>query len=218
LRAEVTDMLRDAIVSGRLKPGDRLKENVIAQQMSVSRSPIREALRQLEQEGLVVSIPNQGCFVKRFSEEDIRDIFTLRATLESLACELILMRNGRLGTEDFDHLELLLQQQLAAIDEREYDRLTALDMEFHEFFCQQSGSERLLKMWRMLRSQMGVLFSLRFRAMPDYVPSTVGTDHGAIIRAMRRGDLDDVTRLHRQINNRVCRECIEIIYAQGGDG
>jgi DNA-binding GntR family transcriptional regulator len=66
LRAEVVDMLRDAIIDGRPKPGEHLKESYIADQMSVSRSPIREALRQLEQEGLIVSIPNRGCFVRRF--------------------------------------------------------------------------------------------------------------------------------------------------------
>ena len=103
LRAEVVDMIRDAIVTGQLKPGERLKESLLASQMSVSRSPVREALRQLEQEGLIISIPNQGSFVKVFDEDDVREIFTLRATLEDLACEIILA-NGKLQPEDFDHL------------------------------------------------------------------------------------------------------------------
>jgi uncharacterized protein YgbK (DUF1537 family) len=72
LRTEVVDMIRNAIVSGKLKPGEHLKETVLAEQMSVSRSPVRKALRQLEQEGLIVSIPNQGSFVKQFiNKEDL---------------------------------------------------------------------------------------------------------------------------------------------------
>jgi DNA-binding GntR family transcriptional regulator len=82
LRAEIVDVLRDAIVSGKLESGEHLKESVIAEQMSVSRIPVREAFQQLEQEGLIVSIPNQGSFVKVFDEKDIREIFTLRGALE----------------------------------------------------------------------------------------------------------------------------------------
>jgi len=90
LRADIVDMLKDAIVSGKLEHVEHLKENLIAEQMSVSRIPVREAFRQLEQEGLIVSIPNQGSFVKVFDEKDIKEIFTLRGALESLACELVL--------------------------------------------------------------------------------------------------------------------------------
>ena len=214
LRTEIVDMIRDAIVSGRLGPGEHLKENDIADQMSVSRSPVREAFCQLEQEGLIVSIPNQGSFVKNFDENDIREIFTLRTALESLACETVL-KDGMLRPVDFERLEDYIEQQRRAIDAQDFDRLTKLDMEFHEFICQKTGFGRLLKMWRILRAQMLVLFNQRFRAMPDYVPQTVDADHSAILEALRQGDAELAGRLHREINARVAQECIQVICARG---
>ncbi|GAB4526631.1 MAG: GntR family transcriptional regulator [Anaerolineae bacterium] len=210
LRAEIVDILRDAIVSGRLKPGEHLKESTIAEQMSVSRIPVREAFRQLEQEGLILSIPNQGSFVKVFDEKDIKEIFTLRAALESLACELVLS-DGTLQTEDMEHLESLIQQQREAIDARDFDRLTKLDMDFHEFICKKSGSERLLKTWRSLRAQVQVLFHQRFRTY-DWIPQTVETDHATILNALRQGDIHKVAQVHKEINARVAGECIQMLH------
>ena len=215
LRAEVVDRIRQAIVSGRLAPGARLRETAIAEQMSVSRSPVREALRQLEQEGLVTISPNQGARVRVFVERDIREIFTLRAALETLACEVVLT-NGGAQLEDLACIEAFLKAQKVAIRECDYDYLTELDMEFHQSICELAGFERLLKMWRSLRSQMEVLFNQRFRARPDYVPLTVETDHAQIVDAIRDADLPALARLHREINERVARECIEIIWHRGG--
>ena len=213
LRAEIVDVLRDAIVSGKLESGEHLKESVIAEQMSVSRIPVREAFQQLEQEGLIVSIPNQGSFVKVFDEKDIREIFTLRGALESLACELVLS-NDLLQPEDLEHLEEYVDQQREAINARDFDRLTKLDMDFHEFICRKSESERLLKTWRSLRSQIQVLFLQRFRTY-DWIPETVETDHSAIMGALRQGDVQRVAQVHKEINARVAGECIEMTHAMG---
>jgi len=209
LRAEVVDMIRDAIVTGQLKPGERLKESALARQMSVSRSPIREALRQLEQEGLIVSIPNQGSFVRSFDEDDVREIFTLRAALEDLACEIVL-ENGKLQPSDLDRLEAYIEQQKRAVEARDFERLTELDMEFHEFLCKKSGFERLLKMWRSLRTQIQVLFFQRFQAF-DWVPETVDTDHSAILETLRQGDAEQFSQINKEINARVAEECAQMV-------
>ena len=209
LRTEVVSMIRDAIVTGKLKPGERLKESALARQMSVSRSPIREALRQLEQEGLIVSIPNQGSFVKVFDENDVREIFTLRATLEDLACEIIL-EQGKLQPADLEHLAVLIERQKEAIEARDFDRLTTLDMEFHEYICRKSDFKRLLKMWRSLRTQIQVLFLQRFQAF-DWVPETVDTDHSAILDTLREGDAGRFSQINKEINARVANECIEVL-------
>jgi DNA-binding GntR family transcriptional regulator len=209
LRAEVVDMIRDAIITGKLKPGEHLKETVLAKQMSVSRSPVREALRQLEQEGLVVSIPNQGSFVKVFDEKDIEEIFTLRAALEDLACEIVL-RDGNLQSADFQRLEAYIEQQREAIEARDFDQLTKLDMEFHEFICRKSESERLLKMWQSLRAQMHIFFYQRFQAL-DWVPETVDTDHSAILEALRQGSVEQFSQINKEINARVAEECVQVV-------
>jgi DNA-binding GntR family transcriptional regulator len=203
------DILRDSIVSGQLQPGEHLKENVVAAQLSVSRSPVREAFRQLEQEGLIVSIPNQGSFVKVFGEKDIREIFTLRSVLEGLACEII-FKEGRLESKDFQRLEDYVEQQRAAIRAGDFDRLTKLDMEFHEYICAKSGFERLLKMWQGLRAQIQLFFYQRFQALEE-VPETVDTDHSAILEALRQGDPERFSRINREINERVAQECIQVI-------
>jgi DNA-binding GntR family transcriptional regulator len=209
LRTEVVDMIRDAIVSGRLKPGEHLKETVLAEQMSVSRSPVREALRQLEEEGLIVSIPNQGSFVKVFDEKDIKEIFTLRAALEDLACEIVL-RDGKLQLADFRRFEAYIEQQREAIKAQDFDRLTKLDMAFHEFICKKSEFERLLKMWQSLSGQIQVLFYQRFQTF-DEVPQTVDIDHSAILEALRHGDAERFSRINREVNARVAEECIQVI-------
>lgn len=209
LRTEVVDMVRDAIITGKIQPGERLKESALANQMSVSRSPVREALRQLEQEGLIVSIPNQGSFVRVFDEDDVREIFTLRAALENLACEIVL-KNDKLQPADFDILEAYIDQQREAIQARDFYRLTSLDMEFHEFICRKSGLERLLKMWRSLRAQIQVLFLQRFLAF-DWVPETVDTDHSAILTTLLQGDPEEFSRINQEINERVAEECVQVL-------
>lgn len=210
LRTEVTEMLRDAIISGKLQPGQHLKENELAEQMSVSRSPVREAFRQLEQEGLIISIPNQGCYVKTFNAKEIEEIFTLRAALENLACELI-VTGDKLQPADWERLDTYIQQQREAIKDQAFDRLTKLDMDFHEFICRKSGSERLVEMWRSLRAQIQVLFYQRFQSL-EQVPETVDTDHAAILDALRQGDIELITRLNKKINAGVAQDCIEVFH------
>jgi DNA-binding GntR family transcriptional regulator len=209
LRTEVLDMIRDAIMTGKLKPGEHLKEAVLAEQMSVSRSPVREALRQLEQEGLIVSIPNQGSFVKVFDEKDVEEIFTLRAALEDLACEIVL-KDGRLQLADFQRLEAYIEHQREAIEARDFDRLTKLDMDFHEFICKKSEFERLLTMWQSLRAQIQVLVYQRFQTL-DWVPETVDTDHSAILDALRRGDAEQFSQINKEVNARVEEECVQVV-------
>lgn len=208
LRTEVKEILYNAIVSGQLQPGDHLKETEIADQLSVSRSPVREAFRQLEQDGLLVSIPNQGTFVKSYDAKDIEEIFTLRAVLENLAFELVIL-GKKLTAADWERLDWYLEEQRAAIEAQTYHRLTELDMDFHEFFCRKSGSDRLVDMWQSLRGQIQVLFYQRFKAM-ERISETVDTDHMAILDGLQVGDVDALKKLNRRINARVARECIEI--------
>jgi DNA-binding GntR family transcriptional regulator len=210
LRHEVTDMIRRAIVTGKLLPGDHLRETTIAGQMGVSRSPVREAFRLLEQEGLVESVPNRGCYVKDFDVSDVVEIFVLRAALESLACELLL-NHGGLQDTDFARLQTWVDEQQEAVSAGDFDTLTELDVKFHEFICERCGSRRLLRMWEGLRAQCEVLFHKRFRILHDHVPPTVVADHLAILDALRDQDVQVCARLHREINDRVMRETIELL-------
>jgi DNA-binding GntR family transcriptional regulator len=198
IRETVTDALREAIIRGELLPGEHLKEPFIAAQMGVSRSPIREAFLQLEREGLIKSVTNQGAFVCTFTEDDINEIFMLRATLESLACQ-VLVNDSMLTQDDFHHLSFLINQQQAVIQTGELDRFIALDMAFHRFLCERTGMQRLLATWMSLQSQMLVLFTRRFYAYPDAVPQRATADHTLILDVLRGGDAAQASTLIHEL-------------------
>ena len=136
LADDIVTLLRRLIISGELKPGEHLRETVIASQISTSRSPIREAFMQLEEEGLVISIPNQGRFVRTFTEADIKDIFGLRTAIESLAAEIVLSEN-KLQAEDFKALE-------DSTNERESGLIRELSMLISEVFSQLGSTSELI--------------------------------------------------------------------------
>lgn len=205
---EIISRLRNAIVSGQFPPGTHLNESEIAKQMAVSRIPIREAIKKLEQEGLVVRHPNKGVYVISFTEQDVREAFSLRARLEGMAFEWAI---PNMVTTDMAQLRALVQEQETAIKARNYDELARLDMRFHELICQKAGHSRLLKIWYELHAQGQMLLNLRFRLLPDYTPETVTADHLEILDAIERGDVVRAVQLTNDISERVIAECIETL-------
>lgn len=205
---EIISRLRDAIVSGQFPPGTHLNESEIAKQMEVSRIPIREAIKKLEQEGLVVRQPNKGVYVISFTEQDVRETFSLRARLESMAFEWAI---PNITNDDLAQLRALVKEQEMAIAERRYDELARLDMRFHELICLKAGHSRLLKIWYELHAQGQMLLNLRFRLLPDYTPKTVTEDHLKILDAIERGDVFSAVQLTDEISERVISECIETL-------
>lgn len=207
---EVVNSLRDAIVSGRIGLGAHLAESDLAAQMAVSRIPVREALRQLEQEGLVVRHLNRGCFVTNFSENDIQEVFSLRSQLEGMAFEWAI---PNLGDNDLLILDGIVEAQSQAIQEKDYDKLARLDMQFHEMICLKANHQRLLKAWYEQHAQCQILLNLRFRTLADDTPDTVIEDHRAILRALQAGDAPLAISLTQAISARVSRECIEALHS-----
>jgi DNA-binding GntR family transcriptional regulator len=205
---EIISRLRDAIISGQFAPGTHLNESEIAKQMAVSRIPIREAIKKLEQEGLVVRQPNKGVYVISFTAQDVREIFSLRARLEEMAFEWAI---PKMTAEDLAELHMLLSEQKVAVDARKYDQLARLDLRFHELICLKAGHSRLLKIWYELHAQGQMLLNLRFRLMPDYTPETVLADHLEILAAIEHGDVVHAVRLTNEISERVISECIETL-------
>ena len=139
LREIVCEVLRDAIRGGVLKPGEWLKENDLADELLVSRTPVREAIRKLEQEGYVVTVPRRGAYVASVSIRDINEIFEIRSALEALACELAA---ERITDEEQERLERLLVAIGRAIEERDMDRIVQTDIEFHELLYQAARDHR----------------------------------------------------------------------------
>ncbi len=183
LRDAVLIALRAAIVEGKLQPGERLLEAEIAREFGTSRAPLREAIRQLESEGLVVSAPHRGTFVTKLSGEDAREIYCLRAAVEGMAAILV-VRSGR--TEILDRLDQLLTEMKSCVASGEVERVIQADFRFHEILCQAAGNARLLGVWLSMRTQIRAFVSATSQRYLK--PSELVRRHCVVLEAMRAGD------------------------------
>lgn len=160
LRENIVELLTSAILSGQLTPGDRLNESALARQLKVSRAPIREALQQLEEQGLVLNQPRRGMFVVSLNEEDLKKINSLRLVLEAEALELARER----ATPDL----LRRIEQIAVCMERGRNmnaiEAIRLDLEFHRTLWHSAGNEYLEK---MLYSLTAPLFAFAVLTFPE---------------------------------------------------
>jgi DNA-binding GntR family transcriptional regulator len=151
LRRQVLDELRQSIIAGRLNPGERLVERELIAMMGVSRTVIREALRQLESEGLVAIVPNKGPIVRTLTVEEARDIYAIRAVLEGLA--------ARLFTEQADQAQIARLERALSVVEKAYDsgdRETMLETKnnFYEMLFEGAKSETLASMLAILHGRI----------------------------------------------------------------
>lgn len=151
LREQVLTSLRESILSGALPPGTKLGEVELASQLEVSRGTVREALRHLQQAGLVEGAERNSLKVRKLTAADVRDLFDLRSALESQAAAALV------GRDDVDEVLADLETRLQRINEQEsyMDRFSA-DLEFHEAICAASGNRMLLTAWQSLKDLMWV--------------------------------------------------------------
>ena len=141
LKSHIFHKLRDAIVSGRYRPGDRLNESQIAREFGVSRIPVREALMQLQEHGLVMNHERRGMFVTRLSEEDVQRINSLRVVLEAEALKLCRLK---ISKRDAQRLTDIMERMEAWTERTEMDA-AALDLEFHRTLWEAAGNPYLTK-------------------------------------------------------------------------
>jgi DNA-binding GntR family transcriptional regulator len=151
LRELVFETLREAIASGRLKPGQRLMELQLAEDLGVSRTPVREAIRQLELEGLVVMVPRKGAYVAELSLRDMAEVFEMRAALDGLAAALAA---ERITEEEIDFLERCLLEISDAIARKDLKACIEADTTFHERLYRASRNMRLAQTIANLREQI----------------------------------------------------------------
>ena len=181
LRDVVFNTLRRSILTGELKPGERLMEIHLADRLGVSRTPIREAIRKLELEGLVTMIPRRGAEVAQITEKHLRDVLEVRRALDALAVELACERITDAELESLkdacDNFEKETKQGNA-------NRLARADVAFHDIILNASGNERLVQMISNLSQQM-------YRYRLEYVKDGTSYDrliaeHAASYEAIRR--------------------------------
>lgn len=196
----VFERLRRAIITGTLQPGQRLSETALSTQMAVSRSPVREALQRLQLEGLVVGQTNRSCTVWNPSVADVKEVFSLREMIETLAAEWCI---EKLTEDDFQQLDQIIERQRQAIEDQDYIVLIREDMLFHEYVCVRANHRRLLDWWHQIIGQWEVLIYRRLLANPEEVVPSILRDHHALMDALRSQDINRVHDLHREINERV---------------
>ena len=162
LRDVVSEALRQAIREGVLQPGERLMEIQLADELGVSRTPIREAIRKLELEGFVVMVPRRGTYVADISLKDVVQVFEIRSALEELAAGLAA---ERITPDELEELERILVEINDYIARDDFDKIVDADIRFHGILYKASRNNRLVDILRNLREQM-----LRFRSISMHYP------------------------------------------------
>jgi DNA-binding GntR family transcriptional regulator len=204
LRELVVEQIRTAIIEGRLRPNDHIVENALTSQLGVSRTPVREALILLERDGLIVSYPHRGCFVRNFTSQDVEDIFTMRTALENFAGELII---SRLTEVDFQQLDALIEKQRQAIEAGNFKEVRSIDMSFHEFLIDRSQHALLRRNWRQIVAQIAAVLYIRAEVIFNYDEYLAIRDHEAILNAYKARDLVALRAQNERVNRRVAEEC-----------
>lgn len=204
LRERVVSQIRTAIIEGRLKPGDHIKEQWLTEQLNVSRTPIREALILLEREGLVYSIPYRGSFVRDFTVQDVDMIFSMRTMLENFAADLVL---PTFSDEDRDHLQTLIDEQAKYIEANDFEHVRSADVAFHQYLIQRAEHPLLERSWDEIAAQIAALLFIRAEAIQTFDEYLAIRDHGAILEAYASGDVQRVYAENRRIYGRAAKEC-----------
>ncbi len=184
LADKVIDQLRDAIVRGQFAPDEQLPELALAEYLGVSRGPVREALRQLEREGLVIIRSNRTAVVARLQREDFEEVYTLRLALERLAVQ----HASRNATEaDFTEMQAIVDQMIQGVNHGITETDAAdLDLYFHDVLYRASRHKRLQACWANLRPQIYVFLLRRNVADSDFRSQMIG--HQQILDFIRARD------------------------------
>lgn len=193
LYEQVLDTVRAAIVDGTIPPGTVLSAAEIASRLDVSRSPAREAILQLQNEGLVTVLPRRGAVVLEGGWHDIEDIFGFREPLEGMAAALAA---ERIDDATLDELVGAFTAHSEAVISGDLDRHLELDERFHMLFIQASGNERIIESLRTVRAQLRVM-TRRLSAEPGAMDDRIIGAHRAILDAIRDGDRRTAERVAR---------------------
>lgn len=161
LRDVVFNTLRQAILTGELKPGERLMEIHLANRLGVSRTPIREAIRKLELEGLVTMIPRRGAEVAQITEKSMSDVLEIRRAMDALCAELAC---ERITEEALERLHEACGRFAQTIKSRDVKKIAQADVELHDIILQATGNNRLIQLVNNLSEQM---YRYRFEYIKD---------------------------------------------------
>ena len=192
IREQVYQILRDEICSGEFAPGTRLQEIELAEHLNVSRSPIREALRQLTADGLLIDIPNKGVYVKEFTVKDIKEIFDLRVMLESYS---IYHSVGHITSARLERLLKILDELEKSFASDDLKTYTSTDEKLHVEIVHLADNSLINEIYERVRSMnqqfriLSLMDHKRFKESLD--------EHRTIIESLTSGDIETANKVNR---------------------
>ncbi|MDA8220947.1 GntR family transcriptional regulator [Desulfosporosinus sp.] len=193
LSSLVVDYIKNKIFKGQFKEGDHVTEVKIAEELGISRAPVREGIRELQNQGLMKSVPRKGNFIVRMGLDDVREIFDIRLLLENSVLEMII-KEKKLTEANYNSLTQIIDQMVTIAnghgdDAEKIVKINQKDMEFHGFLWEKSGSKRREKILRDLYGQLQMAMVIDTQLTGDL--GVTAKDHYDIIKYLKLGDLEN---------------------------
>ena len=197
LRDVVFNTLREAILKGDLKPGERLMELQLAAKLGVSRTPIREAIRMLEQEGLAVTTPRKGAEVAKMTLKDMEDVLEIREALDELAVRIAC---DKMSDEELRKLMDVKDQFENSTKSGDLKKIAETDVKFHDVIFESTGNPKLVSLLNNLREQI-YRYRVQYIKDPTNYPVLIA-EHNAIAEGLKKRDKDAaVSAMHEHVKN-----------------
>lgn len=193
LRERILETIRDAIITGGLKPGEKVAEPELAERFGISRTPIREAFRQLESEGYLTVIPRKGAVVVSFSQRDVEEFYAIKSILEGYAARIAC---AKLSPREIEKLRSINEKLRQLAQEEDIKHFFKVHNDFHDLFIKAADNEKLIE---LITSLVGKFQRLRIASLslPGRMKVSV-QEHEKIIEAFRKKDADLAEKLVRK--------------------
>ncbi|MEJ8572867.1 GntR family transcriptional regulator [Microbaculum marinum] len=203
--------IRRRILENEIRPGVQMLETEVADMLAMSRTPVREALIKLEEEGLVEVRPRHGMRVKPVSPEDMREIYDVLTSLEATAACLTARRN--LSEDELAGFDAAVAAMDAALESGDLRAWAIADQAFHDHLVISSGNRRLQDIVATIRDQAHRVRMATLTLRP--LPTASNDDHRAVVAAIRLGDADAARRIHREHRKRSGKMLVELLERLG---